>query len=168
MLHPKCCRDASSKELAMLNSFTYEDIEVVLHYDEHLMPVRKSDWSTFNFLFESTHESAMCTVWMNRFYPEWTIDKPIFQTITPFAEVATKKADLSSPVAAASGGSQVVAGTWNYWRNFISTTIGASGSAVPTPGQAFRCWRAVWLLRWRLRRRCRFRCQNRGRPRNRF
>ena len=47
--------NASWQEVAMLKSFTYEDIEVVLHHDEHSIPVRKSDWSTFNFLFENTN-----------------------------------------------------------------------------------------------------------------
>ena len=53
----------------------------------------------------------MCTVWMNHFYPDWTIEAPVFQTITPFAEVDTKKQNLSSPFAAASSKSRFVTGT---------------------------------------------------------
>jgi predicted NAD/FAD-binding protein len=82
---------SSTKEEAMLKCFAYEDIEIVLHHDESLMPIRKSDWSNFNLMFEETKQSSMCSVWLNRFYPDWQQATPIFQTIMPFVEAASDK-----------------------------------------------------------------------------
>ncbi len=73
----------SQREKAMLNSFTYEHIDVVVHRDPSLMPIRKSDWRHFNLISKPENTAAMCSVWMNRFCPDWNLETPVFQTIGP-------------------------------------------------------------------------------------
>jgi predicted NAD/FAD-binding protein len=73
---------SSPLEQEMLDSFEYEDVFVFVHTDETLMPVRRKDWSNFNLLSNSAKTAAMCSIWMNRFYPEQQ-QPPLFQTIMP-------------------------------------------------------------------------------------
>jgi predicted NAD/FAD-binding protein len=77
-------------ERKMLESFAYEDVKVVLHRDEALMPPDHKAWGTFNIMTNTAHDAAMCTVWMNRFCPEWTTNTPLFQTIMPLVEPNSK------------------------------------------------------------------------------
>jgi uncharacterized protein len=73
-------------ERLMLESFTYEDVKVVLHRDESLMPPDRKDWGTFNIMTNIDRDAAMCTVWMNRFCSEWKHKTDLFQTIMPVVE----------------------------------------------------------------------------------
>jgi predicted NAD/FAD-binding protein len=65
------------------------NVPVVVHTDRSFMPENEKDWSTFNFAtnesteMESSPESSMCTVWMNRFHTNWPETTPVFQTIFP-------------------------------------------------------------------------------------
>jgi predicted NAD/FAD-binding protein len=67
----------------MLQSFRYETVSVIVHTDDSLMPVRSKDWSHFNLLSNAECSATMCTIWMNRFCPQWDLDQPVFQTIMP-------------------------------------------------------------------------------------
>jgi predicted NAD/FAD-binding protein len=80
----KVLNNLADHEREMLDSFTYENVKVVLHRDESLMPPAQKEWGTFNIMTNATRDTAMCTIWMNRFCPEWKIKTPIFQTIMPF------------------------------------------------------------------------------------
>ena len=71
--------EAGDREV--LESIEYEDVPVVVHGDSRLMPAKKSDWCTFNMGISSS-QSAMCTVWLNRFY-DWDTGEHVFQTISP-------------------------------------------------------------------------------------
>lgn len=73
-----------ANELSVLAKIQYENVPVVVHRDESLMPIDKKKWSTFNII--SKDSAAMCTVYMNRFHPNWQVDSPIFQTINPIEE----------------------------------------------------------------------------------
>ena len=77
--------DLSVAEQNGLGSFRYENVAVVVHTDRSLMPARKKDWCTFNMISDESNSSAMCSIWMNKFYPEWQIKngQPVFQTIMP-------------------------------------------------------------------------------------
>lgn len=78
-------RIASNLELEerqTLESFKYENVEVVLHADSSLMPGKRSNWSTFNLISNRGHSAAMCSIPLDRFYPE----RPktgLIQTIMP-------------------------------------------------------------------------------------
>ena len=76
--------DPSAEESALLGAFDYARNETVLHSDASLMPKRKSIWSSWNYLSQSTGaETALCvTYWMNRLQsiPE---DNPLFVTLNP-------------------------------------------------------------------------------------
>ena len=72
-----------SSECNVLRQFKYENVSVVLHSDERLMPKRRKDWAQFNFLSQSSRESSMCSIWMNEFYPNQNWDGDLFQTIMP-------------------------------------------------------------------------------------
>ena len=71
------------REKEILARFKYENVIVAVHINEQWMPARKRDWSTFNFLSQSDRRAAMCSIWLNQFYPEWETPKPYFQTIMP-------------------------------------------------------------------------------------
>lgn len=73
-------------ECAVLSAFQYESIPVVVHTDRNFMPARERDWSTFNMLVSTERRAAMCTIWLNQFHSDWTVSKPVFQTINAFAE----------------------------------------------------------------------------------
>ncbi len=55
----------TAEERAMLESFSYDNVEIVLHSDARLMPARRKDWANFNILTDPGNTDAMCTVWMN-------------------------------------------------------------------------------------------------------
>lgn len=96
-----------------LGRFEYENVPVVVHSDERLLPARRSDWSTFNLLCSKRTNShvtssiseasisnsasyepqsaAMCSIWLNRFYPSWQQLPDVFQTIMPVVEPASNK-----------------------------------------------------------------------------
>lgn len=76
----------SPDEIEMLQSFTYEDVPVVVHRDPALMPARRQDWAHINMITTAAHEQTMCSVWMNRFNPQWNINETIFQSIQPLRE----------------------------------------------------------------------------------
>lgn len=81
----------SDAERRMLESFTYENVKVILHRDETLMPPNQRDWGTFNIMTNATRDAAMCTVWMNRFCSEWKTNSAIFQTIMPLTDPKPEK-----------------------------------------------------------------------------
>ena len=80
----------SQRELRVLDGFQYENVEVVIHTDETLMPTDRKHWSTFNMVLPGpeNRDEAMCNVWMNRFHDEWQLDTPVFQTIKPVVDPA--------------------------------------------------------------------------------
>ncbi len=73
--------EIESGDREVLESIEYEDVPVVVHGDSRLMPAKRSDWCTFNMGIRSS-QSAMCTVWLNRFY-DWDTSDDVFQTISP-------------------------------------------------------------------------------------
>jgi uncharacterized protein len=87
----KVLDNLTEPEREMLESFTYEDVKVVLHQDESLMPPDPKDWGTFNIMTNIKRDAAMCTVWMNRFCPQWKIKTNLFQTIMPLLEADPAK-----------------------------------------------------------------------------
>ena len=74
----------------MLGGFQYENVEVVIHTDESLMPTDRKRWATFNMVLPGpeNRDEATCNVWMNRFHDEWQLDTPVFQTIKPVVDPA--------------------------------------------------------------------------------
>lgn len=98
----KILDNLTEPERQTLESFTYEEVKVVLHRDESLMPPDPKDWATFNIMTDTQRSAAMCTVWMNRFCPQWNIETPLFQTIMPLVEADPAKVfcqrDLQRPV----------------------------------------------------------------------
>ena len=92
-------------EKEILAGFKYEDVSVVIHSDPHWMPARKQDWATFNFLSRHDSQAAMCSIWLNQFYPEWETPTPLFQTIMPLEsprpETLLATAKLQRPTVSA-------------------------------------------------------------------
>ncbi len=89
-------------EKAVLQSFPYESISVIVHEDASFMPTKKSDWSTFNMLVCPQRAAAMCTVWLNQFHDWPDSDTNVFQTINVFSAPDPAKtictAQLQRPV----------------------------------------------------------------------
>lgn len=77
---------AFAREREILRAFRYEVVPVLLHSDTRLMPEKRTFQQCFNFVSRADRTDAMCTIWLNHFYPEWNLDKPLFQTIRPIME----------------------------------------------------------------------------------
>ena len=92
----------SEKEQQALQLFEYEQVETLVHTDTALMPKRRKDWSTFNMISNSDNSAAMCSIFLNQFYPEWNCDQDVFQTIMPLnaahPETIITRASMQRPV----------------------------------------------------------------------
>ncbi len=73
----------SEAECKMLSAFSYDDVPIIVHQDPALMPVNNEDWAHINLIIAQDRGATMCSVWMNRFNPDWQIAQPIIQTINP-------------------------------------------------------------------------------------
>ena len=89
-------------ECEMLSAFSYDDVPIIVHRDPALMPLKNEDWAHINLIIARDRNAAMCSVWMNRFNPDWQISQPIIQTINPlFApgpETIIARYNLQRPV----------------------------------------------------------------------
>ena len=95
--------DRSSQQAQeILKAFEYEPVSVVVHRDDSFMPDKQSHRKCFNFICKEDRTDAMCTIWLNRFYPEWSHTDNIFQTIRPFRlpaeELTIEKIAMQRPV----------------------------------------------------------------------
>ncbi|MCG8618171.1 MAG: FAD-dependent oxidoreductase [Desulfobacterales bacterium] len=81
----------SESERKMLSAFSYEDVPVIVHQDTALMPVNETGWAHINLIIARDRRAAMCGVLMNRFNPDWQIEKPVIQTINPLFEPQPEK-----------------------------------------------------------------------------
>ena len=80
----------------ILKRFEYENVSVVIHRDESLMPEKQPHWCCFNFVSADDRTDAMCTIWLNQFYPEWSLSENVFQTIRPLRMPAIEKTIATS------------------------------------------------------------------------
>jgi len=71
-------------------------VSVVVHRDDSFMPKQQSHWRCFNFISQDDRSDAMCTIWLNRFYPEWPQAENVFQTIRPLRIPADEKTIVTS------------------------------------------------------------------------
>ncbi len=79
--------DATPREREVLSAFKFETNRAVLHSDPALMPVRRSVWSSWNYLDarDPCGDKVSSTYWMNRLQ---NIDHryPLFLSINPVIE----------------------------------------------------------------------------------
>lgn len=88
----KFLADMTPAEKIMLDSFTYEPCEVVIHTDESLMPRNRSTWSAINFMVDDSHQYPYATGWMNAMHSDLTPqDDPIFHTLNPMVDIDPQK-----------------------------------------------------------------------------
>jgi len=78
------------EESELLKQFRYVDVPIKVHSDSSILPDVKRDWGTFNF-DTADQESATCTVWMNRFHPNWPDNNDVFHSIFPCAAIDAEK-----------------------------------------------------------------------------
>ena len=76
-------QDATPAEAAVLAGFRYRALEVVMHRDTRLMPVRRADWSPVNACVSPDFERPQSTIWINRVQPAMRHAEPLFQTVMP-------------------------------------------------------------------------------------
>ena len=82
----KLLQDPTPQEQALLGAFRYTTNRAVLHTDARLMPVRRSCWSSWNYVGDrpsAAEPGDLCvSYWMNRLQrlPEHT---PLFVTLNP-------------------------------------------------------------------------------------
>ncbi len=88
--------DAGMREREILGAFRYQENRAVLHSDTSLMPRRRSVWSSWNYLAETTRQAgngdaATCvSYWMNRLQ-NLPGSLPIIVTLNPLHEPAPDK-----------------------------------------------------------------------------
>ncbi|KAL1924852.1 uncharacterized protein VTP21DRAFT_4506 [Calcarisporiella thermophila] len=80
--------DATPEEREILGSVKFSENVAVVHCDEKLMPMRKSAWTSWNYLSQSTATSqyknqVSLTYWMNNLQPFIPKEVPIFVTLNP-------------------------------------------------------------------------------------
>ncbi|BCJ90460.1 NAD/FAD-binding protein [Terrihabitans soli] len=71
--------DPSPDEQRLLGAFRYSKNLAVLHCDEHLMPIRKTAWSSWNYL--DANDELCVTYWMNRL--QGIEGRNLFVTLNP-------------------------------------------------------------------------------------
>ena len=59
----KILKQAKKEQLELLNSVKYQKNKVIIHTDKNLMPKKKSNWSSWNYLYNK--ENLILTYWMN-------------------------------------------------------------------------------------------------------
>lgn len=96
-----------------LANIKYERSQLIVHVDEKLMPSRRQDWRSVNFILPSPPSSGKCalrsatqiapnslsqlqtegmsSIWMNKVQAGLRLDKNIFQTWNPITEPDTDK-----------------------------------------------------------------------------
>lgn len=75
--------DASGDERALLGAFRYTKNRAVLHGDAALMPQRRAQWASWNYVGENS--GCVVSYWMNKLQPLAT-RKNIFLTLNPRIE----------------------------------------------------------------------------------
>ncbi len=79
--------DASNEERAVLGSFRYDQVQVLMHRDVRLAPPRCADWAPVNYLLDAQQDRPMVSIWVNRLLPDYAGREPLFQTINPLLAV---------------------------------------------------------------------------------
>jgi predicted NAD/FAD-binding protein len=74
---------ATPAERHTLQRFAYRALEVVMHRDDGLMPVRRHDWSAVNARVSPAHDRPQSTIWINAVQPALRHAEPLFQTMQP-------------------------------------------------------------------------------------
>ena len=80
--------DPSLEESEILKKFTYVSNEAYLHWDENLMPIRKSAWSSWNSI--SKNENTCVTYWLNKLQ-NLNSEKNYFLTLNPVEAIDKNK-----------------------------------------------------------------------------
>jgi predicted NAD/FAD-binding protein len=76
---------------ALLEGFCYEKVPVVVHSDASFIASSDHDRVCFNFESDVARQNAMCTILLNKFYPEANLGRPLFQTIRPIRAIAASE-----------------------------------------------------------------------------
>ncbi len=83
--------DPTPDEVATIGQIRYRPNEVVLHFDERQMPVRRNCWSSWIYKGSSDdHANNAFTYWMN-LLQDIPKDTPIFVTLNPQTPIAEEK-----------------------------------------------------------------------------
>lgn len=94
--------DASIEERAVLESFRYGSVKVLMHRDVNLAPHDRKTWAPVNYLLSDRHDRPMITIWANALLPSYSSDVPMFQTINPYIEaderLVVQQSDLERPI----------------------------------------------------------------------
>ena len=80
--------DPSLEESEILKKFTYVSNEAYLHWDENLMPIRKSAWSSWNSI--SKNGNTCVTYWLNKLQ-NLNSEKNYFLTLNPVEAIDKNK-----------------------------------------------------------------------------
>jgi uncharacterized protein len=76
-------RGAPEAETRLLRRFRYQRLEVLMHRDSTLMPLRRADWSPVNARVCPEHDRPESTIWLNAVQPALRQGQPLFQTVQP-------------------------------------------------------------------------------------
>jgi predicted NAD/FAD-binding protein len=84
--------EPTAEESLALGSWRYSNNQVVLHFDEAVMPPQKRSWASWNVIDSATtdHETVAVTYWMNKLQ-NIKSEKNYFVTLNPSGSIDPKK-----------------------------------------------------------------------------
>ncbi len=96
----KLISEPTENEKKILINFQYKKNTAYLHSDEHLMPTRKSVWSSWNSILDNNAKRNCVTYWLNKLQNLKTKEN-YFLTLNPFVSIKDdkiiKKIDFTHP-----------------------------------------------------------------------
>lgn len=77
-----------AKTKKLLKKIPYGKLEVAVHGDESVMPIRKKDWATVNYTLSAKAQQPQASLWLNRGESDFhDIQENLFQTVNPGREL---------------------------------------------------------------------------------
>ena len=83
--------DQFKDDIELLKKFKFEQGDLVIHTDKHVMPPKRKDWAVLSYMMDRKFSRQQFTVWLNAVEPSLVGKNPVFQTWRPVTEIDPKK-----------------------------------------------------------------------------
>jgi predicted NAD/FAD-binding protein len=82
--------DQFKDDIELLKKFKFEQGDLVIHTDKHVMPPKRKDWAVLSYMMDRKFSRQQFTVWLNAVEPSLVGKNPVFQTWRPVTEILRK------------------------------------------------------------------------------
>lgn len=80
--------DSFAKTKELLKQVPYGRLEVAVHGDQAVMPLRKKDWATVNYTLSAKAQKPQASIWLNRGEQDFCdVKENLFQTVNPMSDL---------------------------------------------------------------------------------